>query len=248
MFFFSIIIPTYNSEKTLKQCLKTVLEQSFSDFEVLIIDSCSNDSTLEIIKNINDIRLKIFSEKDNGIYDAMNKGISLSNGKWLYFLGSDDELSDYNVFFDVASFIEEEKQLSLVYGNVILKKNNSVYGGKFDRVKLCLKNICHQAIFYKKEIFNCLGLFNTQFKIWADWDFNMRCFLHPDFQIKFIDRIIAIYNNETGASTEFDPLLKMERIEYHIDLERKYIYNSKTYRLGNFILRPFKLIRKFSKH
>jgi glycosyltransferase involved in cell wall biosynthesis len=248
MTFFSIIIPTYNSEKTLHKCLESVVNQSFKDFEILIIDGVSTDHTLEIAKSFNDNRIKISLEKDEGIYDAMNKGVRLAQGKWLYFLGSDDVLYDSDVLSDIVIFIEKNIQVDFVYGDVIFKKNQNVYAGEFDRVKLCFQNICHQAIFYKKNLFKILGLYNLKYKIWADWDFNMRCFLHPDINIKYIDRIIAIFNDEDGISAieKIDNLLEKERIDYYLEreiIEKERILKSKAYRLGKFLLKPYSFLK-----
>src|SRR5688572_23331397 len=98
---FSIIIPTLNSEAHIRRSLESVLHQSFPNFEILIVDGLSVDQTLSIVQQENDARITTYSEKDHGIYDAMNKGITLAKGKWLYFLGSDDVLYDNNVFQDV---------------------------------------------------------------------------------------------------------------------------------------------------
>ncbi|MDR2410857.1 MAG: glycosyltransferase, partial [Bacteroidales bacterium] len=83
----SIIIPTYNSSKTINRCLDSILCQSYSNYEILVMDGLSSDNTLELVKAYNDRRIQIYSGKDNGIYDAMNKGIALAKGEWLYFSG-----------------------------------------------------------------------------------------------------------------------------------------------------------------
>jgi len=83
--YLSIIIPTYNCENTISNCLNSILTQSYVDFEILIIDGASKDTTLEILKKYDDKRLKIVSEPDKGIYDAMNKGLKIANGNWIYF-------------------------------------------------------------------------------------------------------------------------------------------------------------------
>src|ERR1700744_4382606 len=101
--FFTIIIPTFNSEKTLQNALSSILSQNFTEFEILIVDGVSNDNTIKIVKeNIEkDKRIRFISEKDNGIFDAMNKGIELSLGEWLYFLGSDDRLHNSSILRSV---------------------------------------------------------------------------------------------------------------------------------------------------
>ena len=94
--FFTIITATFNSEKTLERTIKSVLNQSFNNFEYIIIDGNSTDNTLSIIKQFENeftskkICYKFISEKDNGIYDAWNKGLSIAVGEWVSFLGSDD--------------------------------------------------------------------------------------------------------------------------------------------------------------
>src|SRR5215216_6167566 len=116
----SIIIPTYNSEKTLSCCLQSVLNQTFKDFEILIIDGLSSDNTINVIKGYNNSKIRVYSEKDKGIYDAMNKGIEKSAGEWLYFLGSDDQF--FNEYVLEAIFQGNKdilKHSDYVYGNVI---------------------------------------------------------------------------------------------------------------------------------
>jgi glycosyltransferase involved in cell wall biosynthesis len=124
--FFSIIVPTYNSEATLKGCLESVLCQKFTDIEILIIDGMSNDKTLSIAKNYKNPIIRIYTETDEGIYDAMNKGIKQSQGKWLYFLGSDDELYDNEVLTNIATLINNNDNPDIIYGNVMVTRDNSI--------------------------------------------------------------------------------------------------------------------------
>src|SRR4051812_5182325 len=105
--FFTIIIPVFNSEKTIDIAIGSVLNQQYTSYEVLIIDGLSKDNTLEKVRSYNDARIKIHSEKDSGIYDAMNKGIAKATGTWLMFLGSDDELHDNNVLADIHDAIDK---------------------------------------------------------------------------------------------------------------------------------------------
>jgi glycosyltransferase involved in cell wall biosynthesis len=191
---FSIIVPTYNSGRTLSTVLESILNQDFTNFEVLIIDGVSKDDTLLIAKQFNDPRIKALSEPDSGTYNAMNKGIALAKGDWVYFLGSDDKLADNNVLQEVADAIVVNN-CELLYGNVKMvgeaswADNGAIYDGPFTIEKLVAKNICHQAIFYKKEIFERLGVFNEAYKVCADWDFNHRCF--AGVRCQYVDIIIA---------------------------------------------------------
>jgi glycosyltransferase involved in cell wall biosynthesis len=206
--FFSIIIPTYNSANTLGKAINSILNQTFKSFEVIIVDGVSTDTTLQILSALKDDRIKIFSEKDEGIYDAMNKGIKKAEGNWLYFMGSDDELFDENVLQQVQHFITHYKRKAHVfYGNVLTRgtsiwaKDNQVYDGYFDLKKIIQKNICHQAMFYNKEIF-VHHLYNKDLKVCADYELNLKLFNKYNFA--YIDRIIAIFNSGGESSIKRD--------------------------------------------
>ena len=91
----SIIIATYNSEKTLRRALDSVLNQTYQDWECIVVDGASKDNTIEIVKEYvsKDTRFRYVSEPDHGIYDAFNKGWKMAKGEWVMYLGSDDRYS-----------------------------------------------------------------------------------------------------------------------------------------------------------
>lgn len=210
----SIIIPTYNSQETLENTLISVINQSFQNWELLIIDGLSNDNTLLVAQKYSkkDSRIKIYSEADKGIYDAMNKGIRMAKGEWLYFLGSDDVLYHSKVLEEIFS----DPQIlmnDLVYGNVKIKDTGFIHRYEFDLFKLYHQNICHQAIFTKKKVFEELGGFDTRFQQLADWDFNIRCWLEPSLKKKYIPIIVALYNNKgTSAQVKDEEFLGQKEL------------------------------------
>lgn len=207
--FFSIIIPTFNSVKTIKLCIDSIINQTFADYEILLMDALSVDNTLSIIESYNDSRIKIYSEKDKGVYDAMNKGISKSKGEWLYFIGSDDILFDNNILFNIFSDIEKTDRI--IYGNVLIKgetswaKDNQIYDGFFNLEKLLLKNICHQSIFYNKKVFENRK-YNIQYKICADWDFCL--YAYSKYKFKYTELTIAGFSGGGISSTSTDSFHK----------------------------------------
>jgi glycosyltransferase involved in cell wall biosynthesis len=208
---FSIIMPTFNSAKTLFVAMDSVLKQTFSDFEIIIVDGLSSDSTLDILKRYRDKRIKIFSESDNGIYDAMNKGVEYANGDWLFFMGSDDHFYEKTTLKKLIAH-EGFKTHTVVYGNVNSKIFNGLYDGEFTYSKLTKKNICHQSIFFHKTVFKKIGKFNTKYLVEADWDHNLKWFFSSKIKHMYVDQTITNYGeNGVSSKTPGDPVFYKEK-------------------------------------
>lgn len=211
---FSIIIPTFNSEKTIERCIQSIVNQTYTSIEILIIDGLSTDKTLYIIQKYTSLypSIKLISEKDKGIYDAMNKGIALSNGQWLYFLGSDDFIYDNNVFENLSIEINNQ-QADCYYGNVKMVETSKIHMGKIDRMNLFRKNISHQSIVYNRIIFEKLGVFDLSFPVFADLDFNFRMFF-SDTKILYLEQIIANFSLGGTSSTPSEKHIKEKSLIY----------------------------------
>jgi glycosyltransferase involved in cell wall biosynthesis len=195
--FFTIIIPAFQSSAAIKNAIRSVREQSFHDWEVLVLDGGSTDGTLEIAFSFTDPRIVVHSAPDQGPYDAMNKGIDLASGVWLLFLGSDDVLTDQSVLQDMYGFLRNSRT-SIMYGDARIQggvswaKGEKVYGGKFTLYRLLRRNICHQAIFYKKSFLHQHQLrYNLTYPVSADWALNLRAWLIKPFQ--YCPRIISTF-------------------------------------------------------
>ncbi len=234
--FFSIIIPTYNSGETLAQTLQSIARQSFTDFEVWIIDGQSTDNTLAIARTFQPEipQLHIVSEPDKGIYDAMNKGIDKAQGRWLYFLGSDDYFYDNEVLktvFKATNRLDLSNKL-LLYGNVVFvgKEDGTIYDGVFDTKKILHKNICHQACFYKKEVFDLIGKYNTGIPLYADYDMNLKIFGKYKHKTGYIDTLVAYYNTLGVSGTQPDKDNFFEHKRWHTIIQSfKYRILSKPF-------------------
>lgn len=200
----TIITPVYNAEKDIEACILSVAGQTYANKEHLLIDGVSTDGTLEIIKRYAEKypHIKLISEKDDGIYDAMNKGIDLATGEWLYFMGSDDLLYSPQVLEEIFDS-GIEVGYDVVYGNVLRGNPSTIFDGKFTLLKLMERNLCHQSMFFRKTIFKTLGKFDIEFKAWADYLFNIKLFNRGDIHIKYIDKIIAQYGTD-GFSSQGD--------------------------------------------
>jgi glycosyltransferase involved in cell wall biosynthesis len=225
--FFTVIIPTFDSGKTLAISLESIARQSHKNVEILIIDGASQDDTLAIANGYKDQLpgLKVFSEKDQGIYDAMNKGMDNTTGKWVYFMGSDDRFFNENVLQNIAGFIETT-EAKVIYGNAKIlgdtgwAKDGEIYAGEFDLHKLLNQNICHQAMFYNRAfVKDEIGEFNLDYKKSSDWDLNLRCWAKQPFA--YIDLTVAYFaaggfsthSNDTRIYDDFvDNVLKYFKI------------------------------------
>lgn len=205
---FSIIVPTFNVSAVLGECLDSVVRQTCHDFELLLVDGDSTDGTLDVAASCGaglGSRLVVHSGPDEGAYDAMNRGISMATGQWLLFLGADDTLYEADTLRRVATFIDNHEYSDLVHGDVILRSTGSRLGGAFDLDRLLFEtNICHQAIFYRRELFAGIGPYNLRYRLWADWDFNIRCFSNPALVTRYMDIVVAKYNDVTGLSVRED--------------------------------------------
>jgi glycosyltransferase involved in cell wall biosynthesis len=242
--YFTIIIPTYNSAETIKDCITSVLQQSFQSFEILIIDGKSIDSTLNIVNEYKDKRISSISEADKGVYDAMNKGINLAKGEWLYFLGSDDKFYDNDVLSDVAELIWNNQKINVLYGNVQIigelpfwANSVSIYGGEFDIKRLKQQNICHQAIFYRNSFLIQNNFkYILKFPVCADWDMNLKCWIQSPFY--YFDRTICFFASGGISSQNTDyfhfqinsTILKYERkyISFYINYVKCFLKSIKT--------------------
>ncbi|NND62540.1 MAG: glycosyltransferase [Flavobacteriaceae bacterium] len=259
----SIIIPTYNSEATIADTLDSICRQTFKNIEVLVLDGLSSDATCDIIRDYSDNNpnIRLISEKDSGVYDAMNKGVTISKGEYLYFLGSDD------VFFEEDTleklFNEVSPDVDVFYGDVLFKNSKRVYSGESNLEKLIYDqiSICHQAIFYSKRTFDLVGIYDLKYFIHADYDFNIRCFRNKELKIQYIDQVIAIFNesglsgvnsNADGFHTDLTHQNIREKCDvvtlfYENETLKKEIMrleNSRNIRLGKQILAPFRFIKR----
>ncbi len=219
----SVIIPTFNSAKTLVECLESVVQQSYKDIEVWLIDGISIDNTIEIIKNYATQYdfVHWISEKDKGVYDAMNKGIERAKGEWLYFLGSDDVFFDKEVLRRI--FINHKNVVAnsdYLYANIIWG-DGYVYNGQTDVLKLYSSNISHQAIFVKKDVFRRTGAFKIEYIICADYYLNMQCFTDDGIKKNYIPIIIANFFANGLSSVANDSFMEKKYVLFEQHLKKQ---------------------------
>ena len=241
----SVIVPTLNSQNTIRKCFESLLNQTFQDFEILTIDGVSVDDTLEIINSYNSQKIRVFSDRDMGIYHAMNKGIKLAKGTWLYFLGSDDHLLNEKTFENV--FLNKEAtEFDVIYGNVVAPGYGTIYNGKFTVEKLFETNICHQAIFLKKHVFEVTGLFDLKYKSCADWDHNLKWFKSNTLENIYIEDIIAVFSTGGFSTQHRDNIFMSDKTWSHIKFRKDRInFLDKLRIIRSELLKALKENRKY---
>lgn len=207
----SIITVTWNSAETFARTADSVLQQTYQDIEYVVVDGGSADDTLELIKSFEtkfDGRLRWLSEKDEGIYDAMNKGIKMSTGDIIGILNSDDFLTSENVIQRIVN--EFPKDAEAVYGDVHFVKANNLrksvryYSGKPFRPWMVRFGFIppHPSLYVRRSTYMRYGLYDTSFRISADLEFIARISYLNKLPMKYInmDFVTMLVGGESTKS------------------------------------------------
>lgn len=201
----SIITINYNNHEGLKKTMENVFEQNFTNYEYIIIDGGSDDGSPNIIEEHKDKLSYWVSEKDRGIYHAMNKGIVKANGEYLIFLNSGDYFYSRK---SLMKLIENNHGEDIIYGNKLMK---SINGNEWifktpDELTfgyLLKSSLPHQAALIKKTLFDKTGLYNENYKIISDWEFFIKAICVFNCSYLYVKEIIAVFNME-GISAQFE--------------------------------------------
>ena len=219
---FSIITPNYNGANYLEGCIKSVLSQNV-DFEHIIVDAESTDSSLDILKTYP--HLKVISEHDNGMYDAINKGIAISQGDFISYLNSDDRYPD-GTLSEVLNIFNNDITVDYVYGDCRLidhlEKELYVYRVPPIFVKLLNKITvipwAQPSTFYKKRVFQELGCFDIQYSLAADYHFMKRVLLSK-FNGRKVNKILSDFmKRDEALSSTYSFEMQSEVVQIKNDL------------------------------
>lgn len=212
----SLITVVYNGQELIADTLRSAINQSYTNIELVIVDGGSTDQTVLVAKQFSAHIGTLISEKDKGIYDAMNKGIKAAKGEWIYFLNAGDSFYDSNVLADI--FANVPGNVDLIYGKV--QTVNEPTGINYINGRpVTLKDfyseypICHQAAFFRAGAFKAIGLYDDSYKLVADSEWFVRFFQSRKYKAQFIDRIVAYYDIQ-GASYHKRMLSQRELLRY----------------------------------
>lgn len=244
----SIITATYNSQNTILDTIDSISKQTYKNFEHIVIDGQSKDKTCTLIKEQSPNSILI-SEKDFGIYDAMNKGIKKTTGEIISILNSDDVYYDESVLETVAKKFEN-LDIDVLYGHILffapLDKSKVVRvwkTGPITRLFILLGWIMpHPAVFVRKKIYEEIGNFDTSFKHSSDYDFLLRIIKSEKYNIKFHDKFLV--RMRTGGASD---LRLFRRIKEWWVLIKIFKKNYGIYPIWFFITRPLFKLKQFFK-
>lgn len=216
----SIITVTYNSLHTLKDAYASLCAQTFAQWEWVVQDGGSSDGTQQWLEGLADVRISLVSEKDNGIYDALNKAVRRAKGEWIGLLHSDDVYPHDNVLFEVVEAMEGQ---DAIYGDLkyvqaadTTKVLRHWKSGTFSPTLLQKGWMPpHPTLFLRKEIYARVGEFDTQFKIAADYDFILRVFAQPHLKVKYLPQVLMLMR-QGGASSKVGNLLAKSKEDLRV--------------------------------
>lgn len=209
----SIIVVTLNAEACLRDCLDSIINQQYQDFELLVIDGLSTDSTVDIIRKYEKHITYWESNADRGIYDAMNKAVKISKGDYLYFLGADDKLLP-----GFAQMAAELTDPSFVYYGDMSYNGGATSRKKYSGYRLSKESICHQAIIYPRTVFEYYK-YDLRYPLAADWVLNLQLWSDKRFKFKFFPYVIADFSLTGASSLKKDTVF----IKDQVALIKKYL-------------------------
>lgn len=285
----SIITINYNNAEGLRKTLASVASQTFRDFEHIIVDGGSTDGSVELIREYTSangaqgggcqtgqksqtgrtkecLQIRWISEKDNGIYNAMNKGIKMANGEYLLFLNSGDYFVDSDTLKNV---FEEAKDVDIIYGDRInvyedgSQQKVNYFPDKITGSFMYQSMISHQASFIKSDLFVKYGLYREDLKYASDWEFFLKTFLLYNCTYQHIHQYV-VYFDCLGISSVADNNKEMweERkrvfaetlpafaedytlMEHYQEILRG--YDKRANQIGKMIVKPIRRLLKFVK-
>ena len=247
----SIITVSFNSALTIKDTINSVLSQTYQDIEYIIIDGASSDKTLDIIKSYNG-KLTYISEKDGGIYDAMNKGIALATGDVIGTLNADDFYTNENVLEEIAQLFMDSN-VEACFGDLVYvdqKSTNKIvrYWKSRDYILGLFKSgwmPAHPTFFVRKSVYDRLGGFNLEYRIAADFELLFRFIEQNEINTKYLPKVLVKMRLGGTTNKSLSNILRQNKEiistlkKYYPDFSvLKFIFKKLSDRFFQFLSRP----------
>lgn len=209
----SVITVCFNAAGTIQATLDSVRAQTWRPVESVVVDGASKDGTQDIVARYDDVTGSVVSEPDRGIYDAMNKGVERATGEYVFFLNADDRFADPGVLADVVAYLTAHPETDVLCGNALYDDGHQRERRRFNWVtpsNLLYGNLCHQAVFARRALFESVGSFDLAFPIVADYDWLLRVF-RSGAVTRYIDRDVAVFFSGGMHSRSLEKLQREKR-------------------------------------
>lgn len=243
----SIITVCFNSSETIEKTIQSVVSQNYTNVEYIIVDGLSKDHTMEIINRYKNKISKVISENDNGIYDAINKGIGLASGDIIAILHADDFYANENVISMIADTFERE-QVDSLYGDLqyvdrldVQKIKRNWISGTYNKSNF-LKGWMppHPSFFAKKKCYDSFGVFNTVLKSAADYELMLRFLYKHNISVAYIPSVLVKMRVGGKSNLSFANRIKANRED-----KKAWALNGLTPGFFTFIRKPLSKLKQF---
>jgi glycosyltransferase involved in cell wall biosynthesis len=258
----TVITIVYNGEKYITETIESVITQTYKNIEYIIIDGGSTDGTVEIIKRYENLINHWISEPDNGMYDAINKGLSFCKGEIITYINSDDLYADNSVIKKVVDFFNKNKSIYWIYSDVSVINSNSVVVNYYKVPELNYNTyaslnwspIPQPTTFWRREVMNECGIFNANLKMAGDYEFFLRVFIkYKPEKINFIIAKARHHANSLSSKKQVQNKIehkliirfhKLDNIHFRFLRGKLYFFIFKFYNIHNYLHRFINFLRK----
>jgi glycosyltransferase involved in cell wall biosynthesis len=246
----SLITVAYNAERHLRHCIESVLAQDHPEIEYIIVDGASTDGTLSLIRSYGDAIAKVVSEPDQGIYDAMNKGIRLATGDLIGLINADDFYAHAQVISQVVAAFAEHKT-DTIFGDLVFVEEGDLdkvvryYPGKGFHHRKMRRGIMppHPTFFARRGMYEQYGYFDEHYRICADFDLMLRWFYHHEVSYQHLPTIM-VKMRTGGASTKGLHSTRLINREILHSLRKNGIPSNLPLIYSKYLTKIFQLVKK----
>ncbi len=217
----TIITVCYQSAHTLRDAIDSVLCQQGVDIEFVVVDGRSSDGTVELLKEYGSRITRWVSEPDGGIYDAMNKGVSMATGDLIGFLHADDLLAHSRIIADMLDIVEKNNA-DVIYGDLVyVQKDNPAQIVRYWKSKPFVLSLLrkgwmppHPTVYIRKELFDKTGFFNVTYRISADYDFLLRLLSTPSIRVAYLPQIVVRMRVGGASNRSIGNIIRKSKEDY----------------------------------
>lgn len=234
----------------IRQCIDSVLAQDYDDIEYIVVDGASTDGTLDIVKEYGPKVNTLISEKDKGLYDAMNKGVRAATGDVVGVLNSDDFFYDNQVLSKIARAFEQEPLDATIADIVFIKRNTQdkiirTYSSKRWRLTKFAWGYMppHPSIFIKRSVLNRIGPYKNEYQIGADFELLIRCFTQEGFRWKYLPMITTKMYMGGKSTSGFKSVFIIIKEQIKACRENN-IFTNHLMICSKYLLKPFEFLRR----